>query len=148
MNLWLGMIGAIAVGMLVAFQPLLNAILARAVGSPYAATFVSLVVAMSGALVMITFTGRGAMTRETLATVPWWVFLAGLAGLAFVLAGVTIVPVTGALLFFTCVIGGQLLGALLADHLGLFGLAVRHVTTSRAAGLALVLAGAFLVQRG
>jgi transporter family-2 protein len=148
MNLWIGMLGAIGAGMLLTFQPLMNAILARAVGSPFGATLVSLVVSLTGALVMITFTGRGAMTRETLASVPWWVFLAGLVGLVFVLAGVTIAPATGALLFFVCIIGGQLVGAILADHLGLFGLAVRHVTAERLIGVALVLGGALLVQRG
>ena len=148
MNLWAGMLSAIAVGVLVTFQPLMNAILARAIGSPYGATLVSLVVSATGALVMVAVTGRGSMTRETLATVPWWVFLAGLVGLVFVLSGVTVAPVTGALLFFSCVIGGQLLGALLADHFGLFGLAVRHVTAERLIGVALVLGGAILVQRG
>jgi transporter family-2 protein len=148
MNLWLGMIGAITAGVLVTFQPLLNAIVARAIGSPFGATLVSLLVSLAGALVLVAFTGRGTMTRETLATVPWWAFLAGLVGVIFVLSGVTLAPVTGALLFFMGVIGGQLLGAMLADHFGLFGLAVRHVTLERLLGLALVLGGAILVQRG
>lgn len=148
MNLWLGILGAVGAGVLVTFQPLLNAILARAIGSPYGATLVSLAVSVTGALVMVAFTGRGTMTRETLATVPWWVFSAGLIGLVFVLSGVTIAPATGALLFFVCVIGGQLLGAILADHFGFFGLTVRHVTAERLIGLALVLGGAVLVQRG
>ena len=148
MNLWLGVLGAIGAGVLVTFQPLMNAILARAIGSPHGATLVSLVVAVSGALVMVVLTGRGTMTRETLSSVPWWVFSAGLVGLVFVLSGVTIAPVTGALLFFVCVIGGQLLGAILADHFGLFGLSVRHVTAERLIGLALVLGGAILVQLG
>ena len=148
MNVWTGMIAAAGCGVLLICQPLMNAILARAIGSPYGATFVSLTVSLAGALVLIAVTGRGTMTRETLATVPWWVFLAGLVGLVFVLAGVTIAPVTGALVFIVCVIAGQLVGALVVDHFGLFGIAVRHVTLARAAGLALVLAGAFLVQRG
>jgi transporter family-2 protein len=101
MNLWIGMLGAIGAGMLLTFQPLMNAILARAVGSPFGATLVSLIVSL-----------------------------------------------TGALLFFVCIIGGQLVGAILADHLGLFGLAVRHVTAERLIGVALVLGGALLVQRG
>lgn len=148
MTIWTGMIGAAGAGVLLIFQPLMNAILARAIGSPYGATLVSLVVSLTGAVVMVAFTGRGTMTRETLATVPWWVFLAGLVGLVFVLAGVTIAPVTGALLFIVCIIAGQLVGALVTDHFGLFGIAVRHVTPSRLLGLALVLAGAVLVQRG
>ena len=147
MNVWIGMLAAAGAGVLLIFQPLMNAILARAIGSPFGATLVSLVVSVTGALLMVAITGRGTMTRETLSAVPWWVFLAGLVGLIFVLAGVTIAPVTGALVFIVCVIAGQLVGALVADHFGRFGIAVRHVTPSRLAGLALVLAGAFLVQR-
>lgn len=148
MSVWIGMLTAAATGVLLIFQPLMNAILARAIGSPFGATLVSLAVSLTGALVMVAFTGRGTMTRETLATVPWWVFLAGLIGLVFVLAGVSIAPVTGALVFIVCVIAGQLVGALITDHFGLFGIAVRHVTPARLVGLALVLSGAFLVQRG
>lgn len=148
MNLWIGMLAAGGAGVLLIFQPLMNAILARAIGSPFGATLVSLIVSLTGALVMVSLTGRGTMTRETLSAVPWWVFLAGLVGLVFVLAGVTIAPLTGALVFIVCVIAGQLLGALVVDHFGLFGVAVRHVSAGRLVGLALVLGGAFLVQRG
>jgi transporter family-2 protein len=101
------MLVAVGVGVLVTFQPLMNAILARAIGSPYGATLVSLFVSATGAILMVAVTGRGAMNRDTLATVPWWVFLAGLVGLVFVLSGVTVAPVTGALLFFMCVIGAS-----------------------------------------
>ena len=79
---------------------------------------------------------------------PWWIFLAGFIGALFVAGGVVIAPVIGAQLFFVTMIGGQLLGATLADHFGLFGLAVRPLSLERALGLALVLSGALLVQRG
>ena len=148
MTVWIGMLGAAGCGVLLVCQPLMNAILARAIGSPFGATLVSLIVSVTSALVLVSFTGRGTMSRETLGSVPWWVFLAGLVGLLFVLAGVTIAPVTGALVFIVCVIAGQLLGALVVDHFGLFGLAVRHVSLPRVLGLVLVLCGAFLVRRG
>ena len=79
---------------------------------------------------------------------PWWVYLAGFVGTIFVAGGVVIAPVTGALLFFACVIAGQLIGATLADHFGLFGVALRPVSPARLAGIALVLGGAILAQRG
>jgi transporter family-2 protein len=142
------MLSAIVVGALVTFQPLMNAYLARALGSPFGATAISIFVAGLGAALMVTVAGWGNLSRATLAPVPWWVFLAGLIGVVFVLSGVAIVPVTGALLFFTCVVGGQLIAALLADHFGLFGVHVRHVSVARLLGLALVLGGAVLVQRG
>ena len=97
---------------------------------------------------MVALTGRGDISRATLASVPWWVYLAGFAGTLFVAGGVVIAPVTGALLFFICVVAGQLLGATLADHFGLFGLDLRPVSPARLIGLALVVGGAVLVQLG
>jgi transporter family-2 protein len=139
---------AVAMGVLVSFQPLMNATLARAIGSPFGAAAVSLVVAGLGGIAIAAVAGRGDLSRATLASVPWWIFLAGLIGSLFVAGGVLIAPVTGAQLFFISVVGGQLLGATLADHFGLFGLAVRPLSLERATGLALVLCGALLVRRG
>ncbi|HRO12454.1 DMT family transporter [Amaricoccus sp.] len=139
---------AVMMGMLVSFQPLMNAVLARAIASPYGAAAVSLVVAGAGGVAIALVAGRGDMSRATLATVPWWIFLAGLIGALFVAGGVIIAPVVGAQLFFATVIAGQLLGATLADHFGLFGLEVRPLSLERALGLALVVGGAMLVRRG
>ena len=102
---------AILLGVLVAVQPLMNAVLARAIGSPYGAAAISIVVAFLGALAMLAVTGRGDTSRAALAAVPWWIYLAGLVGTVFVAGGVVIAPVTGALLFFVCVVAGQLVGA-------------------------------------
>ena len=139
---------AAVLGALVAFQPLVNAILARAIGSPYGATAISIAVAGLGALAMVAVTGRGDISRAALAGVPWWVYLAGLVGTVFVAGGVVIAPVTGGLVFFACVVAGQLGGAMLADHFGWFGVVVRPISAVRLVGLALVLGGAVLVQRG
>ncbi len=139
---------ALTMGVTVTLQPLMNAILARAIGSPFGAAAISISVAALGAIVMVAITGPGTMSRATLASVPWWVYLAGLIGTLFVAGGVVIAPVTGAQLFFISVIAGQLIGATLADHFGFFGLDVRPVSLERLLGLAFVLGGAFLVQRG
>jgi transporter family-2 protein len=147
MGILVYMAAAAALGIVVAFQPLVNAILARAIGSAYGAAAVSILVALLGAIAMVGITGRGEMTRATLGSVPWWVYLAGFVGTVFVAGGVVIAPAIGALLFFACVIAGQLTGATLADHFGLFGLEVRPVSLGRLAGIALVLGGALLAQR-
>jgi transporter family-2 protein len=148
MPLVLYLLAAVLLGVLVALQPLLNAVLARAIGSPYGAAAISIFVATLGAAVMLAVAGRGDMSRAALASVPWWVYLAGLVGTVFVAGGVVIAPITGALAFFVCVIAGQLLGAALADHLGLFGLSLRPISAARLVGLALVLGGVVLAQRG
>ena len=148
MILWLYLAAALMLGMIIAIQPLMNAVLARAIGSPYGAAAISILVAFIGALLMILVAGRGDTSRASLSAVPWWIYLAGFIGTAFVAGGVLIAPVTGALLFFLCAIAGQLLGATLADHFGAFGLEVRPISLERLAGLALVLAGVVLVRRG
>jgi len=54
--------------------------------------------------------------------------------------------VLGIALFFVCIVAGQLFGATLADHFGVFGMQVKPVNTMKVIGLALVLAGAGLVE--
>ncbi len=148
MTLWLYLAASVGLGVALAVQPLLNAMLARSIGSPYGAAAISIFVAMIGGLAILLVAGRGEITRATLGAVPWWVYLAGVVGTAFVAGGVVIAPVTGALLFFLCVIAGQLGGAAIADHLGAFGLEVRPLSLARLAGIGLVLAGVVLVRNG
>ncbi len=139
---------AVGLGVLVAIQPLMNAVLARAIGSAFGAAGISILVAFLGAVVMVLVSGRGDLSRAALASVPWWIYLAGLVGTIFVAGGVVIAPVTGALVFATCVVAGQLLGATLVDHFGLFGLAIRTASPLRLLGLAFVASGAVLALRG
>ena len=63
------MLSAVLLGALVAFQPLANAILARAIGSPYGAAAISIAVAGIGALAMVGVTGA-MMTPPATKTVP------------------------------------------------------------------------------
>jgi transporter family-2 protein len=138
---------AVLLGALAAVQPVLNAVLARAVGSAYVATAISILFAFLGALALVAVTGKGDTSRAALASVPWWIYLGGFIGTLFVAGGVVIAPVTGTLVFFICVVAGQLVGAMLADHFGVLGLSVRPISAGRLLGLALVLVGAALVQR-
>lgn len=142
------LLSATALGVLVAIQPLMNAVVARAIGSAYGAAMIAISVTMIGAVLMVAVAGRGDISRATLTSVPWWIYTGGLIGTAFVAGGVVIAPVTGAIVFVICVVAGQLLGATLVDHYGLFGLDVRALTPMRVTGLALVLVGAVLALRG
>jgi transporter family-2 protein len=142
------MLVALLIGAASSIQPAVNAILSRAIGNPYGATMVSVFVAFCTICVISQVTGRGEITPAVLASVPWWVYLGGVVGAVLVASGVVIAPVTGALLFFILIVAGQLLGAMLMDHLGAFGLAVREVSVLRVSGFFLVLVGAAMVLRG
>lgn len=72
--------------------------------------------------------------------------LGGIAGVVFVVGGVIVAPVLGVAAFFVCVVAGQLLGSILADQFGAFGMQVKPVNTMKLLGLCLVLIGAALFQ--
>ena len=48
----------------------------------------------------------------------------------------------------TAAIASQLVAAMIVDHFGLFGVRVEPVTLGKVVGVALVIAGAVVVQRG
>lgn len=148
MNAVAYMVAAIVLGALVTAQPILNAILARAIGSPYGATTLAIFLAFLCSFAFIAVKGGGDFSVRTLTSVPWWVYLTSVIGVTYVAAGVVIAPVTGAFLFFVCVVAGQLIGSALIDHFGMFGISVRQISPQRMIGLALVLGGAILVSRG
>ena len=142
---------AICLGALLTLQPLLNGILWRAVHNPLAATTVSGLVTFLSALAMLVVSGRSGDFLRAFAAfgapVPWWVYLAGIIGTAFVFGAILIAPAIGAATFFVCIVAGQLIGATVADQVGLLGLEQHPVSLTKIAGLALVLVGAILVQR-
>ncbi len=141
------MLAALAVGIVVSFQPPMNGMLARSVGSAYGAAAVSIGIAFASILLFMLVAGHGEISRRTLGSVPWWVYLSGTVGAAFVAAGAAIAPMTGGLVFFICIVAGQLIGSMLVDHFGAFGLEVRAMKPMRLLGLAMVLGGAVLVSQ-
>jgi transporter family-2 protein len=146
MQLFPYMLATLVVGIVISLQPPMNGMLARAVGSAYGAATISIGIAFISILLLIFFMGPGEISRRTLGTVPWWIYLSGTIGAVFVAAGAAISPVTGTLVFFVCIVAGQLIGSILMDHFGAFGLEVRTISPTRVLGLLLVLSGAFLVS--
>lgn len=142
---------AVCAGALLIVQPLMNGILARAVQNPIAATTVSGLVTFLSAFAMLALAGRPGDFFRALgafqAPVPWWVYFAGAIGTVFVFSAILAAPVIGSAAFFVCVVAGQLIGATIADHIGLLGLTPHPVSLPRLLGLALVLVGCVIVQR-
>ena len=133
----------VAVGVLAAMQPPINAALARRTG-PLPATTVSFIV---GALALFILT---LLMRETggfggVREVPWWQLSGGLIGAVFVFATVVMIPRLGAAGVVAALVTGQLAGGMMIDRLGLFGLPQTALSPVRLAGLVLLLVGGLLV---
>lgn len=82
-----------------------------------------------------------------MANLPWYAWVGGLYGAVFVAMAAYAAPRLGVTFFLMVAIAGQLAMALLLDRLGAFGLPKVDISATRLAGVALVVAGCFLVRR-
>jgi len=147
MTLFLPISAAILLGMAFSQQPVINAALVRTVGSPVAAAAISVFTTLVCLLILLPFS-NGTLRPSVLASLPWWSLVGGIIGVGIVAGGALLAPLTGAALFFVCLVAGQLLGATIADHIGAFGLPERPLSLLRFFGLAMVMAGAWFVYKG
>ncbi|MBA0166702.1 DMT family transporter [Pectobacterium sp. CFBP8739] len=133
-------------GSIVPFQAASNVVLGRALGHPLWATLVSLLVSIC-VLLPVLFAARiPAPTIGPALQGPWWIWLGGVAGVAYITAALLLTPKLGASGFIVCVIAGQVVASLIIDHFGLMGLVVKPATLGRIAGVALIVMGMLLVQ--
>ena len=146
--IWLWpMLASMLIGLALSQQPAINGATSGVLDSAIAAAAFSLTI--SAFMVATVFWLSGAPTRAVqFFELPWWSVLGGVIGALFVTGGAMLVPITGAAVFFTCLIAGQLLGAVIADAVGAFGLEKQALSVWKLAGIALAFAGVVLVRWG
>jgi len=134
-------------GAVTAVQAPTNAVLARAMGSPVNAAFVSFAVGTLalGAIALAQGTRPDLSAARAL---PWWAWIGGCYGALFVASAAYGATRLGVGLLLTLSVAAQLLTALLIDSTGLFGVTVRALSAGRLAGVALAIAGVLMVRRG
>ncbi|WP_147125592.1 DMT family transporter [Shimia ponticola] len=135
----------LAAGIGIPILAALNAALGKHLGAPMVAGLILFAVALVTASVVAVITGPGAIAR--VATAPKHLLLAGVLIAFYVLSITAIAPRFGVgnAVFF--VLLGQLISAAAIDHFGLFGATPSPLNTTRAAGIALMVAGVALTQR-
>lgn len=133
------------VGGLVALQAPINSGLGRHTGSLPAA-LVSFVLGTALLLVVVIASGDTGGLRFTF-DVRWYYLLGGLLGAAYVTVALISVRTIGAGGVAAATVTGQLTTAVAIDRFGLLGLDRTPLSGGRIAGIALLLAGTFLVVR-
>jgi len=140
-------LATIFAGALVALQAPINAVLGDAVGTIQAAT-VNFGVGFAILVVLSALAGGGIAQIADVGEVPWYYAVGGgMVGAAYVATVVVTVPTLGAAGITAATVGGQLAASLVADRLGILGLAERAITPARVAGIVLLMAGVYLVIR-
>ncbi|MSQ11764.1 MAG: DMT family transporter [Dehalococcoidia bacterium] len=144
-SLWLLGPLVLAVGLGGATQAAMNTALSRHTGS-LGAAFISVVgsfVVLAAALAIGLAAGRAHLGGATNA--PAYLWIGGVFGAVFLVASVLIIPKIGTASFIAFLVAGQLVGSLLLDQVGAFGLPKFEATPVRIIGAALLLVGARLV---
>jgi transporter family-2 protein len=133
----------LAVGALVAFQPPANAALADHVGD-LGAALLSLLISTAIVGILLFVVGDPGRLAGITGFRPEYA-LGGIAGAAIVAVSLVTVRTLGAGGVTAVLVAGQLIVAVLLDRFGVLGLHHVQFGWTRAAGIALIVAGAVLV---
>lgn len=133
------------VGGLIALQAPINAGLGKETGS-FAAALVSFAVGTVLLAAIVVLSGKvGGLGEAT--SVPWYYLIGGLLGAAYVFTALVLVDEIGAGGVAAATVTGQLTLSVVLDRLGVLGLDETPLSWERLLGVALLLAGTFLIVR-
>jgi transporter family-2 protein len=133
------------VGGLIALQAPVNAGLGRATGT-FAAALVSFMIGTAVLAAIVVVSGKAGGVAEA-THVEWYYLIGGILGAAYVFTALVTVDTIGAGGVAAATITGQLTASVLLDRLGVLGLEETPLTPERMLGVALLLAGTYLVVR-
>lgn len=145
MDKGLAVVAMSVVGGAIALQAPINAGLGRATGS-FAAALVSFMVGTLVLAAIVALSGKAAGVGEA-TSVQWYYLLGGILGAAYVFTALVTVDSIGAGGVAAATITGQLTTSVLIDRLGILGLDEVALSWDRVLGVALLLAGTYLVVR-
>lgn len=135
------------VGAGLAVQAATNARMGAALEVPVASALLNFLI---GSVLLSVALASGIFGRARiagLAEAPWWAYIGGALGAAFVTIAVVAVPRVGAAVTFAAVITGQLIGAMVIDTFGWLEVTQVPLNPWRLVGAAMLLAGVVLIQQ-
>ena len=144
---YLLMMSTLFVGAVLPVQAVLNSKLGKQTGGPLMGSLLSFFIGFVLLLVINLLTNYTALTSiKPLSVTPWYVWLGGLLGAAYVACVILVNQQQGVALTFALVVTGQIFVSLLTDHFGLFGSAVQPISLAKCIGALLIIAGLFLIK--
>jgi transporter family-2 protein len=133
------------VGGCIALQAPINAGLGKSTGS-FAAATISFAVGTVLLAAIVAFSGRTA-SLGNVTHVEWYYLLGGALGAAYVFSALVLVKEIGAGGVAAATVTGQLITSVILDRIAFLGLEREPFTAGRLLGVALLLAGTYLVVR-
>lgn len=145
---WLLLALPLISGAMMPLQTGVNGQLARHMDSVLVASLISFMVGSLALLAIVLYQRELPGGLAGFRGLSWWHWTGGLLGVLFVASAAFAGPRIGALLFMSLVLAGQLSAALLLDHFGWAGFNQSSITPGKLAGLALIVAGVWLIRCG
>ena len=133
---------AVGAGVSVVAQQVLNACLGASIGSATWAALISYVVGSLTLLLVLLATREPWLSSAATAKSSIWSWTGGVFGTIYIVVAILLLPHMGAATAVALLVTGQMLGSLVFDHYGLFGLAQHPVDFYRLAGAVLLIADA------
>ncbi|MCA0295492.1 MAG: DMT family transporter [Actinobacteria bacterium] len=143
---WVALALGLVFGAMIPVQTSINSRLARTLGAILPASLVSFTVGTLGLGLAALVTRTNVPWVETATTQPWWIWVGGVCGLVFLTMNIVLLPRIGASATVVLPLVGQVLGGLVIDLTGAFGMTVQPLTPLRGLGATLVVVGATMVN--
>ena len=143
---WLALLLACSSGVLMAIQGSLNTALSKVIGLLEATFIVQITGTIAVALILFMLKmGKGNL--YALPQAPWYSYLGGIIGVAIIYLVAASIPEVGVANATTAIIVGQVLTAIIIDHIGGFGLAQLPCGWTQLVGLIFLTIGAKLLLK-
>lgn len=148
LSLWAWRIAGVVFGMFSATQTAVNGQLGVVLGTATGAALVSFTVGVATLLILVLATrATWRLDRPSGGEGnPWWMWIGGFLGAAFVFGNAFLSPVIGTGLTVMTILLGMMAGSLLIDHFGLLGAQRKPTTVLQAAGLVCMVAGVAVIR--
>jgi transporter family-2 protein len=138
---------ALGAGGVIAVQSAVNSRLGRDMDSPALATFTSFAIGTVFVMAYCLIVRAGIPPTKVLLHVPVWAWFGGVLGAFYVAAVIITTPKLGVGTMAGFTVAGQMVMAVILDHFGLLGLERHPISPGRLLGVALLIAGVFLLKR-
>jgi bacterial/archaeal transporter family-2 protein len=145
LSLWLILV--FITGGLVSIQGGINSQLGKILEHPLQATLITFIAGTLGVSVIMLCLGIHWPKFSAFQKGPIYLFMGGFVGVIFISLSIIIIPKIGIANFLVGIICGELLMSLCLDHFGLFDVPHNPLTTERIVGVALVVIGAFIMNK-
>ena len=128
----------------------LNAELRDKLAGPIEVGFFSSIIttiALAVGFGMMVALGKTDPDLAAIKAVPWWLWTGGLLGAFFIVVTLVGAGTLDAALLVGLLVAGQMVASLVFDHFGVLSYDVNKINVWRVAGVALICAGVFVIQR-